>query len=106
MLMLAGCEIIYGQGCPQEASPAVRIIVRDSVSAEPLSEPAGWLSRDGQEFQMAGFGNTLSGGAQPGTYAVRVERNGYRSWERSMTVRATDCGVETAEATARLQPVP
>lgn len=109
---LAGCDQLTGPPCTTDVRPALRVDVRDSSTNAPAGAGALIVARDGA------FADTVlvpahAAGASPyhlaheraGTYAVTVERDGYRPWSRTgVRVTKDGCHVRTVELTARLQP--
>lgn len=117
-LMLAACADGDEPGpigiCAAVVTPAVRVVVTDSVTREPLSQRArGWAIRgnaadslrvaatgaDGRPLEYVAYG-------EAGEYTVVVNAQGYAPWAVSgVRVPAVTCGVETARLDAPLQPV-
>ncbi len=92
---------------PLVAAPAVRVAVVDSVTglnrapaargAFVRDNVADTLHREGTEHLVAG--------GPAGRYTVVIQVGGYALWARDgVEVRGSDCGVQTVELTARLQP--
>ncbi len=114
--VVAGCRDVTaddasGVVCTLEARPGLLVTVRDSVTGAAVSD-AQVGARRGAAADTARGGAVRSDGAlyalaheRPGTYAVRVERAGYRVWERAgVEVSADRCHVRTVALTALLQP--
>ncbi len=116
VLVVSGCRAITGGdvACTDEARPGLAVTVRDSATGAAVP-PAGTtvVAREGAYADTARYGTAALAGAvfslayeRAGTYAVRVERAGYRAWERTgVRVAAGACHVRTAGLTAALQPL-
>ena len=100
--------------CAAVYTPAVSIVVVDSISGVPLAAVASGT------VQMPGVSDTLHhgsapadslmfGGSSPGTYGVTVTRAGYQPWARTGIVVAASAvcvAPVTVDLRARLQPAP
>lgn len=118
LLALAACDGKDGigpiEGCLAVVTPAVRVVVTDSVTRQPLAQRVrGWAIR-GSDADSLQVGATDAGGrpleyvayGDAGEYTVVVNAQGYAPWAVSgVRVRGATCGVETARLDARLQPV-
>ena len=119
--LTAGCGILDPTVCTTEAVPAIRVVVLDSISGEPVRGPVRIVALDGaMSFELDSqdvvvpppedpdtvvFGPFYLASERPGTYDVTVEAPGYGPWQRAgVRVRAGECHVRTAELTALLQP--
>jgi len=108
-LLIAGCDPFFPSDCTVEETPAVKVTVRtdgvlpDSVSGV-LSEGTHAEALD--SYRSSAGTHTLTGGYErPGTYSLRVEAAGYRTWSRDgVRVRGGDCGPQTVRLTAELDP--
>lgn len=112
-LLLAGCD--FGNPiCPAVVEPAVIVEVRNAVTDDPEAENADGMLIDGEytdslrvtEETDDGIPVALAGGfGRAGTYTVRVEKPGFRTWMREdVDVDEGECGSETERLTARIQP--
>ncbi len=96
--------------CTHEARPGLAVTVRDSAPGAPVAD-APAVARAGTAADTARGGFAVDADAvyslayeRPDTYAVRVERAGYRPWERvGVAVAGGQCHVRTVALTARLQ---
>lgn len=114
---LAAASCSHGAGattgpvayCSATRPIAVSIAVRDSVSGRALADSATGTAQaaDAPEPLVRVDSLTMWGGDQLGTYAVTVDRTGYRTWTQSgVAVTQTGaCGNPvTVSLVARLQP--
>jgi hypothetical protein len=93
--------------CTAEARPSLVISVRDFATGAPALSGATITVQDGGFIATSRVpeSNTAAAvglvGERPGTYAVRVEQSGYRSWERGgIRVTADRCHARTVEVAA------
>lgn len=103
-------------GCTAHAVPGLVVIVRDCATGAAVPAGGTLVSARGRVYVLAdrsghegldGVTGTLFNLAEerPDTYTVRVERAGYRTWERAgVAVTADECHVRTTDLTGLLQP--
>jgi hypothetical protein len=119
-LILPGCgvlDLIDPVVCFAVISRAVEVEVRDARTGDPAADGATGTARSGnfvETLQVVGWIShpgsrtaVVLGGVEerPGVYTVRVEKPGYRSWERAGVVAERGkCGVTTAHLVAHLEP--
>lgn len=118
VLALSACEQISEPvPCPAYIPPSVLVTVRDSVTSANLTAGSTLVLRD-----AAGVADSVSVPAPPppatieayglgqggtGTFSLTVRRAGYREWAKSgIKVKEGQCGAETVNVEARLQPAP
>jgi major membrane immunogen (membrane-anchored lipoprotein) len=104
LLLLSGCGIT--DVCTDEAVPAIRVAVVDSVSGAAIANPLVWVGDGMFQDTLEVFPNGIAHGVyeRAGTYEVHVEHDDYESWVRTgVTVTEGKCHVNTRELTARLQ---
>jgi hypothetical protein len=122
VLILPGCgvvDVVDPVFCAAVITRAVEVEVRDARTGDPAADGATATARSGdfvETLQVVGWISHPSprsalvlGGVEerPGVYTVRVEKAGYRSWERTGVVAESGrCGVLTAKLLANLEPVP
>ena len=113
---VAGCRDVTSSRpgdrvCTLEARPGLAVSVADSVTGAPVAD-ALVTARSSAGADTARGAFVRSDGAvyslaheRPGTYTVRVERRGYRAWERAgVAVTADQCHVRTVSLRVLLQP--
>lgn len=114
---VGGCS--SGYGCGASVDPAVVVTVTDAETKAPAAEGAVGTVRDGDYSETLGVysrtyveadsfgGIPLSlGGAwgRPGTYTVRVEKDGYEPWEATgVRVRQDVCQFSGSRLEAELK---
>lgn len=96
------------RGCNLNFVHGLRVIVTDSVSGTPLVGPETMVEvRDGtyaDTLEPTSPTEYSGAGERAGTYAVTVQRSGYRVWLRNgIRVRAGACHVIPVQVNARLQ---
>lgn len=108
-VILSGCKA--PTVCVSLPQYAVTAEIRDSTSGAPAAFGARVSIRDGSFVDSTLILNGDStkalhvslGGARPGTYTLRVEKNGYRTWSRAGLVASeTECGVSNHYQLVRL----
>ena len=116
VLSLWGCS--DPDVCTEEVRRAVEVEVRDAESDGYIADLTRGVVRDGafeDSLRLVGWigGDpalgTVLGGAdeRPGIYSVSLEAEGWKPWDTSGVVVASDaCHVSTATLTARLQRAP
>ena len=107
----AGCEMEPERVCQDAVTPAVTVVVRDSVANTPIAQDVELVGilRDGSYTEsMWRWRSELSGGDdRPGNYEVEIRAEGYQTWTRSGIVvePGAVCPIDyPAELTARLVP--
>ncbi|HEX5724585.1 MAG TPA: hypothetical protein VFX98_03920 [Longimicrobiaceae bacterium] len=112
MLGAAACsDDSLGTICLGYVHPSVEVTAQDSVTGQIVTPGASLIIREGAfvDSVMAPppVTSIAAGSNRPGTYQVTVRRPGYQVWRREgVRVDDADCGVETVELVARLQPAP
>jgi len=104
-------------GCTADARPGVVLAVEDARTGAPLSGYALWLRREAPGAAPAALPVDSAmvtapppapwAGAleQPGRYALRVAKAGYRAWDSTGIVVTSDaCHVRTVHLRVRLRP--
>lgn len=96
------------QVCNLEFVYGLRIVVADSVSGAPLVGPETVVAiRDGayvDTLEQMSPTEYLGAGERAGTYAINVQRPGYRVWQRNgIRVHEDVCHVIPVRVNARLQ---
>lgn len=112
VLALAACEeISVGPGvCPDVVPPSVQVTALDSVTSANVTSGATLVLANaaGVDSVTAPSGPITTMGVgenRTGTFTLRVRRTGYQLWTRSgVKVEQGDCGAQTIQVTARLQP--
>jgi hypothetical protein len=118
--MLTGCDRTVTASadvfCFTSVEPALVVVIRDSVTSEPLAGGAAGVARDGayqdslrpSAFTAMGLMVARSGADErPGNYRVSIEHPGYRPWSSGVvSVKRNVCHVETVTLHARLQREP
>jgi hypothetical protein len=110
---MSGAACNFGEVCTLHIQPGIIVTIVDSVTNEPRAAEAVGVAQAGsfsdslRPYWTDGQGVMLSRAAadeRPGTYAVTIQKSGYRDWVRTnVRVRSGDCHVQSAELTARLQ---
>ena len=113
---LSGCS--SGYGCGASVDPAILVRVIDAETKDPAAAGATATVRDGDYVETLreyvwsepeGDGQAVPlslGGAlgRPGTYTVRVEKDGYEPWEvRGVRVRQDVCQLKGGRLEAELK---
>jgi len=99
-LVACNLNLVYG----------LTIVVTDSATGVPLGGSETIVEvRDGAYVDtLPPFGPSEYSGAgeRPGTYSVKVQRSGYRVWQRDdIRVRKDECHVNNVRVEVRLQPL-
>jgi hypothetical protein len=92
-------------GCRRSVSPGAL----EANSAGPLAICEQVMAKTRSLLMVPVLLPSAFGGAyeRPGTYSVRVERNGYRPWDTTrVRVHADRCGASPVQLVARLSPIP
>jgi hypothetical protein len=121
-LLISGCAYFDPIGprlCAAVVKPAIEVEVRDAGSGQPAATGAVGVLTDGafaDTLRIIGWTHHPSdaaalvlGGAEerPGVYDVRIEKEGYATWERkAVRARAGECGVVTVRLEAHLVRAP
>ena len=99
--------------CAAPYTPAVSVIVADSVTGRPLADSAYGVAQAGTSVdslhRVSAPADALVGGVVPGSYEVRIERVGYAPWTRSGIAVASSgvCSeLNTVSLTAKLRALP
>ncbi len=97
--------------CPAVLMPGIVVEVKDSQSGAPLAQGARGAIHDGafvDSLKPYEAGLSLQAAFErPGTYAVEVQRTGYKTWTASdVRVTSQQCGVKTVRLLAALVAVP
>ena len=103
-----------GPICTLDRRPGIVFTAQDSATGAALGGVMLAVARDGgfadtvRSVEATPAGATLGlAFERAGTYTVRVERAGYRPWERAgVVVTGTQCHVLTVVLTALLRPQP
>jgi hypothetical protein len=120
LLFLGGCEFLGLTDpvvCPAAISRAIEVEVRDAASGQPAAFDAVGIAREGsfvESLEIVGWMSyppstetaLVLGGVEerPGLYSVRVEKVGYKPWERSgLRAEKGVCGVRTVRLQANLE---
>ncbi|MEM7413933.1 MAG: carboxypeptidase-like regulatory domain-containing protein [Gemmatimonadota bacterium] len=109
-----GCYDGLGQDpiiCTDIFVYGLNVDVVDAATSAPLAEGATLTVIEGtyvETVTASWDGRSMAAaGERPGTYSVRVERVGYRSWERSdVQISSDECHVIPRSLEARLVPTP
>ncbi len=97
--------------CPQWIPPPILVEVRDGATRLPAAQGAtGWIQNGAYTAPLAPATPSellvLAATGGPGTYAVVVQKAGYRTWVKDgVYVRGSKCGVDKP-ATLRADLVP
>jgi hypothetical protein len=103
--------------CLPVVHPGIEVEIRDALTQEfradaargvvqegPYADSLVIVRNDGPQSVPSALGAAWD---RPGTYTVRIERNGYQGWDTSgVRVRAAQCGASTVQLIARLSPAP
>lgn len=107
--LVAACGIVGPQSCPSLGRPSVQLSVHNAATGEAIAgAPA--VIRDGA-FADSVTTNTAGAAVfvfdRAGTYDVQVEKEGFKTWQRSdVVVELNNCGhAETANLDADLVPL-
>ena len=112
--LLAGCEILGARECPLSIEPAIVVWITDAETGEARAATASGYVAQGEyvdSLRAAAWDRddtvlalgTREAGA--GLYRVVVEAPGYERWLRgNVAVTDGECGVETRELDAELEP--
>ena len=108
-LLTSGCKSPL-VACDLNLVYGLTIVVTDSATGAFLGGPETTVEvRDGSYVDtLPPFGPSEYSGAgeRPGTYSVKVQRGGYRVWQRNgIRVREDECHVINVQVQARLQPL-
>jgi hypothetical protein len=122
-LMLPAVVLALAAACGNDLEPAclpvvraaVEVEVRDAATEELRADLARGIVQDGafaDSLQIVRYdgphGAPSALGAaweRPGTYSIRIEREGYQPWDTSgVHVQADQCGASPVEFVARLSP--
>jgi hypothetical protein len=117
LLHAAACQDGLEPACLPVVRPAIEVEVRDALTGEFRADSARGIAQDGAyadslwivRYHGPEIVPSALGGAyeRPGTYSVRVERNGYRPWDTTrVRVQADRCGAFPVRLVARLSPIP
>jgi len=115
MLSTAACGDSLEPVCLPVERLAVEVEIRDAQTEEFRADSARGVAQDGMytdsllivryhgtEIVPAALGGAYG---RPGTYAVRIEREGYQPWDTvGVHVQADRCGPLTVQLVARLSP--
>lgn len=110
-----------GHGCSGGVYPAIEVHVTDAQTGAPAAEGAIGTLRDGdyteslrvhsgtyvEDSPSSSIPLSLGGAVgRPGTYTVRVEKDGYEPWEATgVRVRQDVCQLSGGQLEARLERV-
>lgn len=103
--------------CTTSVEPGLEIQVRDARTGAPAAAGVVAIARDGaytDTLRVAGWNGppgdstatTVAGASErPGTYDIRIQKPGYRAWERTgVRVRDDECHVVTVRLDVLLEP--
>ncbi len=114
---MAGCDILDPPVCTTEIVPGIVVTVLEAGTGVPLANEATGTVREGgfvgpllpHERTGSDPATTVSlrgADERPGTYEVRVERDGYLPWfQTGVRVTQGRCHVQTVRLRADLTPV-
>jgi hypothetical protein len=110
LLALGACKLSEPVACLAIVPQAFHVLAQDSVTGGNVLPGASVVARDGSYADSLVAPPIVTamgvGGDRPGTYTVTVRQSGYQLWSKSsLKVRDGECGVQTVEVTARLQPI-
>jgi hypothetical protein len=112
-LMCAGCSVISAPTCTDQYVYAVSVSVVDSATGAMAASGAQLVAREGvfadsmslpaNRADLDAF-SLHAAGERAGTYAVTIQKSGYRDWTRTNVQVAKDaCHVTTVSLTALMQ---
>jgi hypothetical protein len=115
LALAAACGDDLEPACLPVVRAAVEVEVRDATTEELRAELARGLVQDGaftDSLQVVrsdgphGVASALGAAwERPGTYRIRIQREGYQPWDTSgVHVRADQCGASPVHFVARLSP--
>lgn len=114
-VLLASCADGVAPICTSELRWGLAVSVIAPPAAEPDARGTMLLAIDGAFRDSVDLRQTVTLVARPtvrflsrpGTYTVRVLRDGYRPWERTgVRVQEGRCGIEEVALRAVLEPTP
>jgi hypothetical protein len=118
ILAMAGCDILGPVVCTTEIVPGIVVTVREVGTGVPLAQEATGTVREGgyvgpllpheatSSDASAPLVSLRGADERPGTYEVRVEREGYLPWfQTGVRVTRGRCHVQTVHLHADLTPV-
>jgi hypothetical protein len=115
LLLTTACGDSLEPACLPVERPAVEVEVRDAHTEEFRADSARGAVQDGaytDSLEIVRYHGpqivpAVLGGAheRPGTYSIRIERNGYQPWDTvGVRVLADKCGAAPVQVVARLSP--
>jgi hypothetical protein len=115
LALAAACGNDLEPACLPVARPAVEVEVRDAATEGFRADLARGAVQDGaftDSLRIVAVGGprgapSALGAAweRPGTYSIRIEREGYQLWDTSgVHVQADQCGASPVKFVARLSP--
>jgi hypothetical protein len=115
VLGVGACGDGLEPACLPVVRPGIEVEVRDALTEEFRADSARGVAQDRAYVDSLVIVRhswpqnvpSALGGAwdRPGTYSVRIERNGYQRWDTSgVRVQADQCGASTVQLVARLSP--